>query len=303
MAFIILVTMNVVQAADEPTTRTPVEMDRPHLVGDKSDKVLPHPDDPKKANATDNKTPNSGGDYTGDKLVLQSNVHGLLVLKNKKEGTNPSLALRGTELLVTYDSPDNDIITVVVVSVPCSIKVDDATGKVSSKNSRTFGMGALIDCPTSEKKDQIDSLVLLHETYTVSKKKLMELGVNRSGWVYGALLVPFKYHFDDKSFSSASTIGPYLGYSMGGFGFDTAFVVSIGLSSLVVANENGSGDTSTLQGFSYAVGFIGSANKNNDPVHFGVLVGVDRAGSNSTVPYKHEGEPWVAVQIGFNFTK
>jgi hypothetical protein len=126
-------------------------------------------------------------------------------------------------------------------------------------------------------------------------------GYRRSGWVYGALLVPYKYHRHDKSFSSAATIGPYLGYRLDGLGFDSAFIGSIGIASLSVQNNNGG--TTTLQGYTTAIGIIASITKNKNPLQFGVLLGRDWAGSNAAVPYHHEGKTWLAVQIGFSFSE
>jgi hypothetical protein len=248
------------------------------------------------------KTPTSGDDFHNDLLVLQSNAYDLVRLKDQ---TANWLALRGTVLRVTQDLQDvkkNRELLVSVVSTPWVVEKNEKDGTFTARNDRVhIGVGGLIDCPTDQ--SEIRKLVQLDEVYKISKSALDQYGFSRSGWVYGALLVPYKYHFHDKSFASATTIGPYLGYSMGGLGLKTAFVTSVGLSSLAVANPNGSGDTSTIQGFSIAIGLIGDVNKNNNPMTFGVLVGKDWAGSNSSVPYKHEGKAWAAVHIGFNFSK
>lgn len=240
-------------------------------------------------------TPNSGNDFTGDRLVLESNMYDLI----RWHDEDPDwIAMKGTILRVTHDPGTGDVLA-VVLTTPCV--VEQSAGKMIARRDRIhMGVGALVDCPTSEA--EIGKLVKAGDIYKISKQKLTEYGYYRSGWVYGALLVPYKYFFHDKSFASATTIGPYLGYSMGGLGFNTSFVASVGLSSLAVANPNGDGDTSTIQGFSAAIGLIGGVYKNNNPLRFGILLGKDWAGSNSTVPYKHEGKTWVAVQIGFSFS-
>jgi len=243
-------------------------------------------------------TPSSGEDFTGDKIVLKSNMRDLEWLG---DGTGDWIALRGTVLRVTrYEASAGSMIA-VVTSVPCVVTEKENEELTTARDRVHLGVGGLIDCPTDQA--EIERLVRVDEIYRVHLDVLQQHGYYRSGWVYGALLVPYKYHFHDKSFSSATTIGPYLGYRMGGLGFETAFVTSIGLSSLAVANPNGGGDTSTIQGFSFAIGIIGNANKNNDPMTFGVLFGRDWAGSNSAVPYTHEGRTWAAVQIGFSFSK
>lgn len=250
-------------------------------------------------------TPTGGDDYFGDHLVLQSNVHSFILLTDQGKPPTKRLALRGTMLRVTQDRPDAQgtrELLVSVTSTPCVLERDERTGRSVARNDHIHvGVGGLIDCPTDQA--EINSLVQLGEVYRIPKTDLDQYGFSRAGWVYGALLVPYKYHFHDRSFSSATTIGPYLGYRMGGLGFNTAFVGSVGLSSLTVANPSANGDTSTIQGFSVAVGIIGDVNKNNNPMTFGVLAGRDWAGSNSSVPYKHEGKTWAAVQIGFSFSK
>lgn len=242
----------------------------------------------------------SNVDFTGDRLVLKSNIYKLTRLHDDSANW---IALRGTIFRVTQDqtlaSGTGDLL-VMVDSVPCIVEQLD--GKVSARRDRThIGVGGLINCPTDEK--MIQQMVQVGEVYKIPKDMLVQYGYFRSGWVYGALLVPYKYHFDDKSFSSATTIGPYLGYRMGGLGVETAFIGSFGLSSLSVANPSGSGDTSTIQGFSAAIGLIGGVRKNSNPMRFGVMLGKDWAGSNSAVRYKHEGKAWVAVQIGFSFSE
>jgi hypothetical protein len=271
--------------------------------------------------ATTPSVPTSGDDYRGDTLVLQSNVQGFILLRDQNANPTKWLALRGTMLRVTQDHMVNGTreLLVSVVSTPCVVeeaKEEETKGdeKIKKEGTKTaekhlkasndfyhIGVGRLVDCPKDQ--DKIKLLVSLNEVYRVAKSELDQYGFSRSGWVYGALLVPYKYYFHDKSFSSATTIGPYLGYRMDGLGINTSAVASIGLSSLTVANPTGSGDTSTIQGFSFAIGFIGNVNKNDNPMTFGVLVGKDWAGSNSSVPYKHEGKTWAAIEIGFSFTK
>lgn len=241
-------------------------------------------------------TPQSGEDFTGDRLVLSSNAYGFVSLRD--ETIQDRIAMRGTILRVTQD--DQQTLLVSVEAAPCV--VESVEGRSIARRDKThYGVGAYVDCP-AEASD-IERLVKVGEVYRVTKEQLGRYGYSRSGWVYGALLVPYKYHFDDKSFSSAATIGPYLGYSLSGMGIKSALIVSLGLSSLPVARENGSGDTSTLQGFSLAIGLTGDVSKSSNPMRFGVLLGRDWAGSNSAVPYEHEGETWIAAQIGFNFAE
>lgn len=238
----------------------------------------------------------SGDDFTEDRLILRSTVSGFTLLRdeNRKDG----LALRGTKLRVIKDvDPGNGEreLIVTIETVPCVV-----TNELTSRRDRVhLGVGGLADCPAAA--EEINKLVKTDEAYRISKAQLEKHGFYRSGWVYGGLMVPYKYHRHDKSFSSAVTIGPYLGYRLGGFGFDTAFVGTLGIASLAVANA--SGGTSTQQGYTTALGIIGSVTKNKNPLQLGILIGRDWAGSNSAIRYEHEGKTWIAAQIGFRFDK
>lgn len=236
--------------------------------------------------------PTSGNDFTGDRLTLRTNVYGLALQRdgNQKDSVAPA----GTRFRVIADA-GGDLI-VAIESIPCVIKKEDSKSIVANPLLQ-FGPSAEVDCG----KIEINKIVRPGEAYKLSKSVLVEHGYRRSGWVYGALLVPYKYHRHDKSFSSAATIGPYLGYRLDGLGFDSAFIGSIGIASLAV--QNNTGGTTNLQGYTMAFGLIASITKNKNPLQFGVLLGRDWAGSNAAVPYQHEGKTWLAVQIGFSFSE
>lgn len=230
--------------------------------------------------------PKSGEDFTGDRLTLRTTVSGLVLLRDQTK--KDFIAPAGTKLRVLEER--NGTLTLGIERVPCVVKDSEV-------RSPFFQLGADIDCQGINVKQ----LVKPGEAYTVAKSKILDHGYRRSGWVYGALLVPYKYHRHDKSFSSAVTVGPYLGFRLDGLGFDTSFIGSIGIASLAVPSA--AGGTSTLQGYTAAIGIIGSVTKNKNPLQIGVLLGRDWAGSNASVPYVHEGRTWLAAQIGFSFSE
>lgn len=254
-------------------------------------------------------SPSSGDDMTGDLLLLRGTMGGFDLVRDGAE--EESIAPSGTKLRVNADgrfndkTGDEDMLIVRVKSVRCEQqhvkkKVNGAENE-EQKNVTPLsyvGFDKFSKCPEGE-------LVKEGEVYAVKKDDLESYGYNRSGWTYGVLLVPYKYHRHDKSFSSETTVGPYIGYRQGWIGFDVSLVGSIGLASLTVPTTaaDGSTSTSTLQGFSMAVGVISSFRKNKSPIQFGLLIGRDWAGSNSATPYEHEGKTWLGAQIGFAFTK
>lgn len=187
---------------------------------------------------------------------------------------------------------------VIVQSATC--RVESVNGEQPT-NTRWLAVGSEVSCQ-GIRPGAGEEFVREGEAYSISKEALERYGFNRSGWTYGALLVPYKYHFDDKSLGNSVTLGPYLGWRLGRLGWDVAVIGTIGLAGVAVPKPDGS-DTSTQQGVTWAVGFLSNVTKNRNPLQFGLLIGQDRVGSNSAVPYKHEGKTWIAAQIGFDFTK
>ena len=237
------------------------------------------------------KIASSGEDFKGDRLTLRTTMRNFVRMDDTAKVAK--IAVAGTKLRV-LDEKNGDL-TVEVESIPCATPKD--VNKDAANRFFAFGAAGEVDCAEFKVKD----LVTPGEAYLVQKSAVLDHGYRRSGWVYGALLVPYKYHRHDKSFSSAATIGPYLGYRLDGLGFDSALVGSIGIASLSVQNNNGG--TTTLQGYTAAIGIIASVSKNKNPLQIGLLLGRDWAGSNSAVPYAHEGKTWLAVQIGFSFSE
>ena len=238
-------------------------------------------------------------DFTGDTLTVQTTTPGFNSVR-AGGGTN-LIALAGTNLEVMYEKDEN--LFVRILDAPCGPAAKSGMAPTPTRTSfrEWIRWGKVtVDCSTVD-PEIASRLIRIHETYSVKRTDIQKYGSLRSGYVYGLLLAPYKYHVHDKSFSTAVTIGPYAGIQLGNFGSTSTFVVSIGLSSLSV--PDGSGGTSTLQGYSAALGFIWTLTKGETPLQLGVLVGKDWAGSNSAVPYTHEGKTWIAAQVGFSFGK
>ena len=62
--------------------------------------------------------------------------------------------------------------------------------------------------------------------------------------------------------------------------------------------------TPDLQAFSLALGYMYDIAKGVDtrPFKIGFFVGSDVVGADNGVKYKHNKKPWLAFQIGFDFT-
>jgi hypothetical protein len=125
----------------------------------------------------------------------------------------------------------------------------------------------------------------------------------RTGWVYGALVLPFKYHLEDKSFSGETTIGPYLGRrsTLGSSSF--IWAVTAGLTPLSVESTDAGGNqkSTQLSAFTYAAGLMFEINNGASPFRVGLFYGTDVVSSDSVVTYKHDRQNWLAFQLGWDF--
>lgn len=141
-------------------------------------------------------------------------------------------------------------------------------------------------------------------TYQFSTADLDTIKNHRFGWTYGGLVVPNKIQISDRSFSSSTSVFPYVGYENWGTGISGTAVLAAGLGTAPASSQTpaangkqaaGSSSTSssTKAVFSAAVGEIwqfGSTFK------LGILLGVDTAGSNTG--YKYQGKPWIGITLG-----
>ena len=136
---------------------------------------------------------------------------------------------------------------------------------------------------------------------------LIAIGADRAGWTYGVLALPYKFHFDDKSFGAGVSIGPYFGRRWGTPGSAYTFAVAATIGSVkgeVRDAQDKITSTPDLQAFSLALGWMYDIAKGAEtrPFKIGLFVGADVVGSDNTVKYKHNRKPWLALQIGFDFT-
>ena len=141
------------------------------------------------------------------------------------------------------------------------------------------------------------------EQVTASANELMANGALRSGWVYGALVLPYKYHPDDKSFSSETSIGPYVGRRSTLGALSYIWAVTAGLTPLSVesVDQDGNKKTTNLAAFTYAAGLMFEFNKGASPFRAGIFFGRDIVSSDSAVTYKHDRKNWLAFQLGWDF--
>lgn len=150
--------------------------------------------------------------------------------------------------------------------------------------------------------------------HTVSAAALMEAGALRSGYAFGLLTMPYKYYPGEKSFVAGVPIGAYLGWRNGVAGSGSTFAAALTLGQVKAdtvdpaqkdANGKptviGSADVAAL---SLALGVMYDLLKSpvGKPFKAGIFVGADVVSRDPTVSYRFNRKPWVAIQLGYDFT-
>lgn len=142
---------------------------------------------------------------------------------------------------------------------------------------------------------------------------VMKSGALRYGWTWGALTMPYKYYPGTKTFTSSAPIGMYIGrrYGQAGAGFTLALAATISSVKADTVDPDVLTDgkptitgTTNAAALSWAAGAMWDLTKapGGRPFKAGVFVGADRVNADKSVSYRENGKPWVAIQIGYDFT-
>lgn len=237
--------------------------------------------------------PNDKGDWKGDSIKLANDA-----IKIKGPGGDNFFAPDGAIFTVTADNLETHELTVKFLNIKQTPE-QKANNRVSVDNSWDwFFYGPSEkdrDVPTAQ-----NGSVNTHDLYTLDKAAVEKMDYYRHGWAFGVLLVPYKYQLYDKSFGSALSVGPYLGYRQEDRGSSVTYVVSAGLVNNIPVPLADNTGTVNRSGFSIAAGGILSIDKGSG-IQVGVLVGQDRLGKNAAATYVYEGKTWVSVAVGYKF--
>jgi hypothetical protein len=182
----------------------------------------------------------------------------------------------------------------------------------SASGSLTVSIHKLGATPTDAGPTCTNRVVAGH-VYTINKKFLTATDYTSQGLVGGVLAVPFKFHIAGKTTTSGSTIGGYVGYRTNFSNWFTITPIVAGGLALISAQpaQASSGGSpgaaapntgsQTSSGFSIATGLIGSVSNTGSGSQFGILIGLDWLGKGAN--YQYEGKPWIAFEIGYNFSQ
>ena len=138
-------------------------------------------------------------------------------------------------------------------------------------------------------------------TYKFDKGVLDKIDVSRFGPTYGALIVPFKFHFSDHKIDASSAVLGYFGYEGWLTGASSAIFLAAGMSAVNIPTTDASGTATnqTKAALTAAVG-VNWTFGTTSLWKGGVLVGWDWAGKN--VGYdQYEHKPWLSVSLGIGF--
>ncbi|HEY0893324.1 MAG TPA: hypothetical protein VGE32_09730 [Cellvibrio sp.] len=168
-----------------------------------------------------------------------------------------------------------------------------------------FTDGSVIALPNNKFGDVTDCInkntSIENNPILVTKMQINTFYPNRYGFTFGALMVPYKYHYSgSKDFSGGATLSPYFGYRFDKniLGVEIKPILFAGMTKVdVTQNVNGESTTQSLAGFSYGGGFLGEI---KDSFQVGVVVGKDRVNDSSS--YSDNGKTWVSLAIGFSFS-
>jgi hypothetical protein len=234
----------------------------------------------------------SGADLgAGDKVKLVVDIPGL-----KKVGDRQTeyFAPKGSVLWI--DKRENDKL---FVHFSCVSKPDAGSAVYCSNASDP----QLAYAPKfARMAGEAPQVVDTHTEYTVSVDTFSTYAVASDGSQYGVLLVPYKFHLSDRSFSTGATIGGFYHFAFTTPGISWGPVASAGLGVVPVSSIDAAGKATTdnKAALSAATGFLVTFSKAGR-FQIGLLAGWDWAGDEAH--YKYEGKTWVALSFGMPLTK
>lgn len=268
-------------------------------------------------------TPSDNNDWTGDHLQIKGNIAGLKKYsidgdKDYKKYFAPAYVRfdvtkengDGTVVVVprnnfticepTKSGAANDDSSTTKTSPSCKIKVSPwqehnfygwLFSRGSPLHSISFsGTPVQVDLPESSTY----KLVQPYDTYIVNKQDIEKVPYVKYGWIYGALLVPFKYMRDAEAMVNSTSYQLYLGYRRDANGDGEGPFLSAGVSSADI--PTGAGTATSKQGISYGWGWLFEIKKGSG-IQLMVMAGQDRFGANSG--YNYEGGVWYSLSLGF----
>lgn len=138
--------------------------------------------------------------------------------------------------------------------------------------------------------------------YRIARTKLQQYYAKRSGVVFGALVVPFKFRLGSKhELVSSATVAPYVGWAKqsgwGGLTYTPVFSAGLGMVPVTDATSN---STVTKAAWSIAGGFLLTSSK-NEQFTAGFLFGKDFLNAVDRQNDPSVEKPWASLFVGYSF--
>lgn len=254
---------------------------------------------------------------TGDLIILRSTADQLTPVLAGERAAGDFKAPSRTKFKVNLD--EGGELTMVVKDVPCEpVKASSPSAAASAAGAVAPAASAAASSVTvaratrvsqtvssitvSDEDCKLTPLVVEGRSYTMNAKHLEKFGFRRLGFIYGGLIIPYKYFRHDKSLEPGTTMGPFLGYRFGQTGWGVSVIASYAVSDIKVKVKDGTElKERTFFALSRGLGFMFDVTKSETPFRAGIMWGRDRVGSNNVDVYPHDGRTWVAAQLGWEF--
>jgi hypothetical protein len=224
----------------------------------------------------------------GDHLKLRVNVTGFESF-DSDASDKKFCAPKGSKLQVTKQT--QDYISVYFKSVPTHATAKAKPGLMASGEAATTA--AVNACDG-------DKLVNDYTQYKITPQALSDHATRRTGVMFGALIVPFKFYMgSDSKLSASSTIAPYIGFrGPAPYGLTFTPVVSAGLGLVPVADAT-TGESSTKSAFSTAIG-VRLTHSKNEKFNAGFLIGRDFLSKSDQGSDKSVDNTWFSLYVGYS---
>lgn len=220
--------------------------------------------------------------YLSDRLKFSIDIDGIVVNTTKRP----------------YSGRPACIPAFTTLKGKVKLRIDDAI----SPAFEVTNVPEIIGSPAENHCSPANS-VKLGDIVAIDSSVISSFNPDRYGLTYGTLLVPYKYHLGgDKNFSSGTSLGGYIGFRQdksGKTGLAMQYIGFLGASSIAVpTNADGQASTQNVTGVSYGFGIIGTVKSD---FNIGLVLGWDRVGKSTT--YANDGKMWIAISLGFDFSK
>lgn len=248
------------------------------------------------ADSTPVKIKSSGDAYgPGDRLRFYTETDGFRLVKDSVP-TTPAIAPCGSKFRVTQVDDAGENVLGYFYEIP---KVGEKKS-VGNKIARWFSSD---ECPEYE---GIVNPVEQSKDYQISTDRLASAPAYTSGFEFGVLVAPYKFHFSDDSTTPSATVGGYFGFRFGNPAVSVSPVFSVGLGAVTETDpEAQEGQTEppkpgTLACLSAAGGVLFKIRKAGG-FTVGLLLGSDWTGDKDR--YRYDGKLWAAISVGLAITE